>query len=87
MHKSIKNLEDINSEISVKVKENIYPTIIDIKDNYTVLDDNELDKVKESDVNNEDEGKSKINVDSDTEKYENNEKKKRVRKKINKKEE
>tara|TARA_B100001057_G_scaffold258499_1_gene258600 strand:+ start:925 stop:1452 length:528 start_codon:yes stop_codon:yes gene_type:complete len=33
---------------------NIYPTNIDIKDNYTVLDDNELDKVKESDVNNED---------------------------------
>ena len=28
MHKSIKNLEDINSEISVKVKENISPTIV-----------------------------------------------------------
>ena len=33
---------------------NIYPANIDIKDNYTVLDDNELDNVKESDVNNED---------------------------------
>ena len=28
MHKSIKNLEDINSEISLKVKENISPTIV-----------------------------------------------------------
>ena len=28
MHKSIKSLEDINSEISVKVKENISPTIV-----------------------------------------------------------
>ena len=28
MHKSVKNLEDINSEISLKVKENISPTIV-----------------------------------------------------------
>ena len=28
MHKSVKNLEDINSELSLKVKENISPTIV-----------------------------------------------------------
>ncbi len=28
MHKSVKNLEDINSELSLKVKENFSPTIV-----------------------------------------------------------
>ena len=38
MHKSIKNLEDINSEISVKVKENIYPTIIAVSKTFKIPD-------------------------------------------------
>ena len=57
------------------------------KETEKAIEEKEDSSKNKADVNNEDESKSKINVDSDTEKSENNEKKKRVRKKINKKEE
>ena len=38
MHKSIKNLEDINREISLKVKENISPTIIAVSKTFKIQD-------------------------------------------------
>ena len=38
MHKSVKNLEDINREISLKVKENISPTIIAVSKTFKAQD-------------------------------------------------
>ena len=38
MHKSVKNLEDINREISLKVKENISPTIIAVSKTFKIQD-------------------------------------------------
>ena len=38
MHKSIKNFESINSEISKKVKENIFPKIIAVSKTFKIPD-------------------------------------------------
>ena len=38
MHKSVKNLKDINNEISLKVKENILPTIIAVSKTFKMQD-------------------------------------------------
>ena len=38
MHKSVKNLKDINSEISLKVKENILPTIVAVSKTFKMQD-------------------------------------------------
>ena len=38
MHKTVKNLEDINNEIRLKVKENIFPTIIAVTKTFKIED-------------------------------------------------
>ena len=38
MHKTVKNLENINNEIRLKVKENIFPTIIAVTKTFKIED-------------------------------------------------